>query len=48
MYSFAFVECFTCWPEAFWVANMTAETVTNALIASWFAQFGVPFVITTN
>ena len=42
------VECFTHWLGAILIADITAETVANAFVASWVARFGIPFVITTD
>ena len=42
------VDCFTPWSEAIPIADVTAETVANASVASWVAQFGVPSVIRTH
>ena len=42
------VDLFTSWPERIPIANITAETVANAIVTGWVAQFGVPSVITTD
>ena len=43
-----FVDRFICWPEPILIADITTETVANALVAGWVAQFGVPSVIGTD
>ena len=36
------VDCFTRWPEAIPLTNISAETVAQAFVLGWIARFGVP------
>ena len=42
------VHHFTQWPEAVSITDSTAETVAEAFVTTWIAQFGIPSTITTD
>ncbi|XP_032689158.1 uncharacterized protein LOC116852685 [Odontomachus brunneus] len=47
-YCLTMVKCFTRWPEAVLIADISAETVSNAFYETWIARFGAPAMITTD
>ena len=42
------VDRFSRWPAAIPIANISAETVVDALTHGWIANYGVPEIITTD
>ena len=42
------MDRYTRWPEAFPLADISAETVAQAFITNWVARFGAPSTITTD
>ena len=42
------IDCFTHWPEAFPLTNITAESVSQTFVNGWISRFGIPSTITTD
>ena len=36
------IDCFTQWPEAISITDVTAVTCAQALLMHWIAHFGIP------
>ena len=48
LYLLTCIDRFSCWPEAFLMPGMTADTVALIFTPVWIARFGVPSTITTH
>ena len=47
-YLLTYIDHFTCWPEAFPLTNITAESILQTFVNGWISRFGIPSMITTD